>query len=140
MYVDSDLPGETVQGKVTAFPIANRPPMTSTGRVEREAACTRGQPFDAAGRRGDRKSIKRFRTFLVGAWPDEDRRWRLLRNYYYNCIRDCDSQVVSVLDSLKSNGMDKTPSSFSPLTMANSVAIIDARRATAPTDNRTICH
>jgi arylsulfatase A-like enzyme len=39
--------------------------------------------------------------------PDEDRRWRLLRNYYYNCIRDCDRQVGAVLDALKQVGADK---------------------------------
>jgi arylsulfatase A-like enzyme len=30
-----------------------------------------------------------------------------LRNYYYNCIRDCDRQVVAVLDALKQAGADK---------------------------------
>ncbi len=29
---------------------------------------------------------------LVGRWPDEDRRWRDLRDYYFNAIRDCDQQ------------------------------------------------
>jgi arylsulfatase A-like enzyme len=108
MYVDSDLPGETVQGKVTAFPIA-RPPADDIYRAEWNVRlpATRGQPFDAPGRPRGQKIYQEVQNVLVGAWPDEDRRWRLLRNYYYNCIRDCDSQVVSVLDALKSNGMDK---------------------------------
>jgi len=147
MYVDSDLPGETVQGKVTAFPIA-RPPADDIYRAEWNVRlpATRGQPFDAPGRPRGQKIYQEVQNVLVGAWPDEDRRWRLLRNYYYNCIRDCDSQVVSVLDALKSNGMDKDTiivftASFSPLTMANSAEIIRcAARATAPTGNRTICH
>jgi arylsulfatase A-like enzyme len=108
MFVDSDLPGETVQGKAAAFPIA-RPPASDFYRADWNVAlpATRGQPFDAPGRPRGQKIYQEVQDVLVGAWPDEDRRWRLLRNYYYNCIRDCDAQVVSVLDSLKSNGMDK---------------------------------
>jgi choline-sulfatase len=44
---------------------------------------------------------------MVGRSPDEDRRWRVLRNYYYNCIRDCDRQVMQVLKALEDNRMDK---------------------------------
>jgi arylsulfatase A-like enzyme len=108
MYVDSDLPGETVQGKATAMPIA-RPPANDIYQAEWNVRlpATRSQPFEAPGRPPGQKIYQEVQNVLVGAWPDEDRRWRLLRNYYYNCIRDCDSQVVSVLDSLKSNGMDK---------------------------------
>lgn len=108
MFVDSDLPGETVQGKAAAFPIA-RPPDDDIYRANWNVAlpATRGQPFDAPGRPRGQKIYQEVQDVLVGAWPDEDRRWRVLRNYYYNCIRDCDAQVVSVLDSLKSNGMDK---------------------------------
>ena len=68
---------------------------------------TRRQSFDAPGRPRGQKIYQEVQDVLVGAWPDEDRRWRLLRNYYYNCIRDCDQQVVRVLDLLKANGMDK---------------------------------
>jgi arylsulfatase A-like enzyme len=68
---------------------------------------TRGQSFDAPGRLRGQKIYQEVQDVLVGAWPDEDRRWRLLRNYYYNCIRDCDRQVVRVLESLKANGMEK---------------------------------
>jgi arylsulfatase A-like enzyme len=44
---------------------------------------------------------------MVGQWSDEDRRWHVLRDYYYNCIRDCDQQVMQVLKALEDNGMDK---------------------------------
>ena len=43
---------------------------------------------------------------LLGQWPDEDRRWRLLQNYYFNCIRDCDRHVVRPLQELKATGFD----------------------------------
>jgi arylsulfatase A-like enzyme len=109
MYVNSDLPDETIQGKTHSMPIA-RPPADEIYKAtwdEVPLPATRGQSFDAPGRPHGQKIYQEVQDTLVGAWPDEDRRWRLLRNYYYNCIRDCDQQVVRVLDSLKANGMDK---------------------------------
>jgi arylsulfatase A-like enzyme len=109
MYVNSDLAGETVQGKASTMPIA-RPPADEIYRAEWNDVplpATRGQSFDAPERPRAQKIYQSVQDVLVGAWPDEDRRWRLLRNYYYNCIRDCDQQVVRVLESLRSNGMDK---------------------------------
>jgi arylsulfatase A-like enzyme len=109
MYVDSDLPGETIQGKTHSMPIA-RPPADEIYQAtwdEVPLPPSRGQSFDAPGRPRGQKIYQQVQDVLVGAWPDEDRRWRLLRNYYYNCIRDCDQQVARVLDSLKANGMDK---------------------------------
>jgi arylsulfatase A-like enzyme len=29
-----------------------------------------------------------------------------LQNYYFNCIRDCDTHVVRLLEELKANGLD----------------------------------
>jgi arylsulfatase A-like enzyme len=108
MYVNSDLPDEDIQGKSTAMPIA-RPPADQIYQAEWDAPlpATRSQAFDAAGRPRGQKIYQEVQDVLVGAWPDEDRRWQLLRNYYYNCIRDCDQQVVRVLDALKANGMDR---------------------------------
>jgi arylsulfatase A-like enzyme len=109
MYVNSDLPDQTVQGKSHSMPIA-RPPADEIYQATWDAVplpATRGQSFDAPGRPRGQKIYQEVQDVLVGPWPDEDRRWRLLRNYYYNCIRDCDQEVVRVLDSLKANGMDK---------------------------------
>jgi arylsulfatase A-like enzyme len=108
MDIDSDLPGETVQGKSHAMSIA-RPPADAIYQSEWDVALpvTRGQSFDAPGRPRRQKIYQNVQDTLVGAWPDEDRRWQLLRNYYYNCIRDCNRQVVRVLQSLKDKGMDK---------------------------------
>jgi arylsulfatase A-like enzyme len=109
MYVNSDLPEEKIQGKLHSMPIA-RPPADDLYRATWDDVplpATRGQSFDAPGRPRGQKIYQEVQDVLVGAWPDEDRRWRMLRNYYYNCIRDCDRQVVRVLESLKANGMDK---------------------------------
>ncbi|MFG1420147.1 sulfatase-like hydrolase/transferase [Roseixanthobacter liquoris] len=108
MYVNSDLPGESVQGAQSAMKIA-RPPADEIYQAtwDVKLPATRSQPFTAPGRPKAQQIYQDVQNVLVGAWPDEDRRWRLLRDYYYNCIRDCDRQVMSVLNALKANHMDK---------------------------------
>jgi arylsulfatase A-like enzyme len=107
MWVNSDLPGEDVQGKSHAFPI-DRPPDNEIYRAEWDypLAATRHQPLDAPGRPPAHLQYQLSQNVLVGPWPDEDRRWRLLQNYYFNCIRDCDRHVVRLLEELKANGFD----------------------------------
>jgi arylsulfatase A-like enzyme len=108
MFVDSDLPGETVQGKISAMKIA-RPPADEIYQAtwDVDLPATRSQALDAPGRPRGQKIYQEVQDVLVGAWPDEDRRWRVLRDYYYNCIRDCDRKVMSVLEALKANHMDE---------------------------------
>lgn len=106
MYFDSDLPGQTLQGKNTAMPIA-RAPANELYRAtwdEVPLPRTRTQAWNAPGRPKAHHIYQEVMDVLVGQWPDEDRRWRLLQNYYFNCIRDCDLQVSRVLESLKANG------------------------------------
>ena len=106
MYVDSDRPGETVQGRQTVEPIA-RPPADEIYKAHWNEPLppTRHQPLDAAGRPFAHRVYQSVQDQLVGQWPDEDRRWQLLRDYYYNCIRDGDRQVVATLDALRESGM-----------------------------------
>jgi arylsulfatase A-like enzyme len=109
MYVNSDLPDQNVQSKTSAHAIF-RPPHDEIYDAtwdEVPLPATRTQPFNTPGRPKGQQIYQEVQDLLVGAWPDEDRRWRLLRNYYFNCIRDCDRQVVTVLDALKTAGMDK---------------------------------
>ena len=107
MYVDSDLPGEKVQSKISAMPIA-RPPADEIYQAtwDVDLPPTRSQALDAPGRPHGQQIYQEVQDVLVGAWPDEDRRWRVLRDYYYNCIRDCDLKVMGVLEALKANRMD----------------------------------
>lgn len=111
MYINSDLPGQVVQGRQSAMGIAP-PPQDELYRARWDDVPlppTRGQSFDAPGRPAAQKIYQSVQDVLVGQWPDEDRRWRVLRNYYFNCIRDCDRQVVAVLDALRASGQaDRT--------------------------------
>src|SRR5215471_15912602 len=69
MYVNSDAPGEVVQGKHAAYPI-DRPPDNEIYVAEWDV------PLPATRHQATQ-------DILLGQWPDEDRRWRVLQNYYF---------------------------------------------------------
>lgn len=107
MYVNSDAPGETVQGKYAAYPI-DRPPRNDIYLAEWDVPlpATRIQPLDAPGRPRAHYEYQATQDILLGQWPNEDSRWRILQNYYFNCIRDCDDHLVRLLDEVKANGLE----------------------------------
>jgi arylsulfatase A-like enzyme len=109
MYVNSDAPGESVQGKAAAYPI-DRPPQNEIYLANWDVPlpATRHQALDAPGRPRAHHEYQATQDILLGHWPDEDRRWRILQNYYFNCIRDCDRYLVRLLEELKDNGLDRT--------------------------------
>jgi arylsulfatase A-like enzyme len=109
MYVNSDAPGETVQGKASARPI-ERPPSNETYLAEWDVPlpATRRQPLDAPGRPPAHLQYQLTQDIFVGQWPDEDRRWSVLQNYYFNCIRDCDRHLVRLLEELTANELQNS--------------------------------
>lgn len=107
MYFDSDIGTENIQGKRHALPIA-RAPDDELYRATWDNVPlppNRHQPFDAPGRPKAHLYYQQSIDLLVGQWPDEDRRWRDLRNYYFNAIRDCDTKVERLMAALENNGM-----------------------------------
>jgi arylsulfatase A-like enzyme len=108
MYINSDKPGENVQTGHSAITIEPRPEDELYGAAwDVPLPATRSQPLDAPGRPPAHRIYQEVQDMLVGPWPDEDRRWKLLRDYYFNCIRDCDGEVERVLAALRNAGMDK---------------------------------
>ncbi|MBU3627122.1 sulfatase-like hydrolase/transferase [Polynucleobacter sp. JS-Safj-400b-B2] len=109
MYFNSDLPGENIQSKSHSSDIARAPnnDIYNATWDDVPLPSTRSQSFDMPGRPIGQKIYQGVQNELVGYWPDEDRRWRALQNYYFNAIRDCDQRVEAVLDMLKQNGMEK---------------------------------
>ena len=107
MYVNSDAPGEVVQGKHAAYPI-DRPPDNEIYVAEWDVPlpATRHQLLNAQDRPRAHYEYQATQDILLGQWPDEDRRWRVLQNYYFNCIRDCDRHLVRLLEELKANDLD----------------------------------
>ncbi|MDB5486802.1 MAG: sulfatase [Reyranella sp.] len=107
MYVDSDLPGDVVQGKGNTTPI-KPPPRDEIYRASWDVPLpsTRAQPLKSPTRPLAQTIFQEVMDDMVGQWPNEDRRWKLLQDYYFNCIRDCDRQVERVMQSLKHSGME----------------------------------
>lgn len=107
MYFDSDIGSENIQGKSHAVGIA-RAPDDELYRATWDSVPlpgSRHQPLDAPGRPKAHLYYQQSIDLLVGQWPDEDRRWRALRNYYFNAIRDCDVKVGRLMEALEHNGM-----------------------------------
>ncbi len=109
MYFNSDLPTENIQSKSHSMDIARAPDdaLYQASWDQAPLPASRHQSFDAPGRPKGQKLYQQTMDDMVGQWPDEDRRWTALRNYYYNAIRDCDHKVEALLAALKNNGMDK---------------------------------
>ncbi|MTD28259.1 sulfatase-like hydrolase/transferase [Erwinia sorbitola] len=108
MFIDTDAPGEKVQWHAALndsqamTPV--RPPenMLYAARWDEvPLAPSRHQPFDEPGRPDGQWYYQQANAVMVGQFPDEDRRWKTLQDYYFNCIRDHDTHLVSLLDELE---------------------------------------
>ncbi len=117
MFIDTDLAGQRQQwrGKLTDGGVGMAPAQPPEHAIYRAAwpdiplPASRHQSFTAPGRPPAHLEYQRARAALVGQFPDEDRRWRKLQDYYFNCIRDCDTHVVRILDELDALGIaDRT--------------------------------
>ncbi len=108
MWINSDLPGQVVQGKKHAVPIMPAPnsELYKASWTNHPLPATRHQAFDAPGRPRAHAIYQTIQDVMLGPWPDEDRRWRLLLDYYFNCIRDCDRQLELIMHSLKDSGLE----------------------------------
>ncbi|APC06600.1 sulfatase-like hydrolase/transferase [Polynucleobacter asymbioticus] len=107
-YVNSDLPGKPLQGAKHAMTIL---PVPTTELYQATwdnypLPESRKQALDAPGRPKAHKLYQEIWNLLMGEWPNEDRRWRLLLDYYFNCMRDSDENVAAVMQGLKDSGME----------------------------------
>jgi len=112
MFIDTDAPGEKVQWHQA---LNENQPMSPSQPPENVLYAarwdksplpeSRHQPFDQPGRPAAQWDYQQARAILVGQFPDEDRRWKKLRDYYFNCIRDHDSHLVRLLDELDALGL-----------------------------------
>jgi len=107
-YLNSDLPGKPVQGAkhaMTILPV----PTTELYKASWDnypLPESRKQALDAPGRPKAHKLYQEIWNILMGEWPNEDRRWRMLLDYYFNCMRDSDENVAAVMQGLKDSGME----------------------------------
>lgn len=114
MFIDTDAPGERVQwhSRLNEHqPMSpSQPPENSLYAAHWDQVplpASRHQPFHQPGRPAAQLNYQLARAMLVGQFPDEDRRWRKLQDYYFNCIRDNDTHVVTLLDELDALGLSQ---------------------------------
>src|SRR5205814_1379761 len=63
------------------------------------------QPLNPPGRPPAHADYLKSHDGLVGHIANEDWRWRRRHNYYLNCLRDADRNIVVLLDELETLGL-----------------------------------
>jgi arylsulfatase len=110
MFYDTDAPGTPVQ-KNRGLTHVERDPKDPLYAQQWQFDLPRShaQPIDAPGRPPAHRDFLRSHDALVGEIPNEEPRWRRRHNYYLNCLRDADRNIVAVLDELDAAGLtDRT--------------------------------
>ncbi|GAA0478585.1 MULTISPECIES: sulfatase-like hydrolase/transferase [Tatumella] len=115
MYLNTDDPGEKNQwqgrlitGNNSSFPA--QPPDNALYRYrwpQAKLEDSRFQSFSAAGRPPAHLEYQLCNGIQVGTIANVDRRWRKLQDYYFNCIRDNDTQLVRILNELDALGLSE---------------------------------
>ena len=106
MFYDTDAPGTPVRPPPGLAPL-NRDPADPLYAVkwQFDLPGTHRQPLDQAGRpRAHADYIKSHDAFIAPVAPGDDDRWRRRHNYYLNCLRDVDRNIVTLLDELEASG------------------------------------
>ena len=106
MFIDTDRPGQPVQARNILGHIMPEPATPFYSRQwPFDLPATYAQPLDAPGRPAAHTDYIRSHDALVGNVPNEDWRWRRRHNYYLNCLRDVDRNIVPLLDELDALGL-----------------------------------
>jgi arylsulfatase A-like enzyme len=106
MFIDTDRPGEPVQARNILGHIRPEPANPLYAKQWGfELPATYTQALDARGRPAAHADYIRSHDGLVGNIPNEDWRWRRRHNYYLNCLRDVDRNLVLLLDELEALGL-----------------------------------
>ena len=108
MFLNTDRPGEPVQAAKMLGNI-RRPPVHPIYNKQWEFDLPKSysQTLDAPGRPACHKDYMNSHDGLVGHIPNEDWRWKLRHNYYLNCLRDVDRQIMPVLEELDELGLSE---------------------------------
>ena len=107
MYFNTDLPGahEQDNGKI-AGEVLRKPQHKVYDRTyEAPLPDNLFQPMIEKGRPRAHYEYTRGWNCLLGKIPDKTGNWQRYRDYYFNCLKDADDQLVMVLDELENQGM-----------------------------------
>ena len=106
MFLNTDRRGEQVQSRNILGHIEPAPgdPFYGTEWVF-ELPETHAQSLNAHGCPAAHTEYLRAHDTLVGRITNEPWRWRARHNYYLNCLRDVDRNIVPLLDELEALGL-----------------------------------
>jgi arylsulfatase A-like enzyme len=106
MFLDTDRHGERVQSRDILGHIEPAPadPFYGTEWAF-ELPESHTQSLYADGRPAAHAEYLRSHDTLVGRIANEQWRWRARHNYYLNCLRDVDRNIVPLLDELEALGL-----------------------------------
>lgn len=115
MYIDTDEGGEKNQWKGPLIAGSNsstpnqapKNTLYKNGWPDVPLAKSRHQSFNEPGRPHAHEEYQMCNGVLVGTIADQDRRWRKLQDYYFNCIRDNDTQLMRILNELDALDLSK---------------------------------
>ena len=106
MFLDTDRPGEKVQARNILGHIEPAPADPLYGKQWAfELPRSYAQRLDERGRPAAHAEYLRSHDTLVGRIANEDWRWRARHNYYLNCLRDADRNIVPLLEELEALGL-----------------------------------
>src|SRR5215472_11228117 len=106
MFLNTDRPGERVQARNILGHIEPAPADPFYGKEWTfELPTTYEQALDSPGRPAAHTEYLRSHDALVGRIANENWRWRARHNYYLNCLRDADRNIVPLLDELEALGL-----------------------------------
>jgi len=107
MFYNTDKPRQNVQGDPKPGMPINREPDDQIYRKKWDVPLSpsRNEKWNKPGRPQAHFEYQKSRKLLVGAIRNEDRRWRALQNYYFNCISDNDRSMDTILTELDNLGM-----------------------------------
>ncbi|MEM9954451.1 MAG: sulfatase-like hydrolase/transferase [Chloroflexota bacterium] len=107
MYFDADPDSEILQNQKTFLNIA-KAPKHDIYRKDNGIPLPNNwdQPLDEEGRPAIHKGYMEIHDLMLGQIPFDDRdRWARYQNYYFNCLKDLDTQLQNLLDELEVLGL-----------------------------------
>ncbi|NIE64638.1 sulfatase-like hydrolase/transferase [Burkholderia sp. Ax-1719] len=110
MFVNTDPAGSNLQDANKPMLGNAHPPEDALYQQKWDRvplAASRHQPYDEPGRPPAHGMFNAAHANLVGRYPFTDERIRIYQDNYFNCLRDCDTHVVRLLQSLQSLGLDE---------------------------------
>ena len=111
MYFNTDAPGQPVQdtGRLMMRPTFLPPHPHYRARWNAPLPRSLRQPFDEPGRPSAHREFDLAWGYTLGRIPPEESRWQRFTDYYLNCLRAVDWQLLTILQELDALGLaDRT--------------------------------